>query len=136
MSWLHGWSAQEEFAPDLLSAHQARAFVSHQLRLHHLDYLAADAELVVSELVTNAVLHARTHLVVSISQSPQRVRLAVHDNSPSFPVPRDAEPTDAGGRGMSLVEAYSTEWGTTRNAQGHKSVWATFAPRGESSGAT
>ena len=79
------WQAEQEFAPGLLSARHARAFVADQLRLHRLDYLIEDITLVASELVTNAVLHAKTHLVVDIAELPQRVRLAVHDNSSLLP---------------------------------------------------
>ena len=125
----HTWHAEQEFAPGLLSARHARTFVADQLRTHRLDYLVEDATLVVSELVTNAVLHARTHLVVAIAGLPPGVRLAVHDNSGTLPVLGHAEADHTSGRGMTIVDSCATDWGTDRDAQGHKSVWATFATR-------
>lgn len=120
------WSAQEEFAPASTSAGEARAFVRRELGTQALSYLTGDIELVVSELVTNAVLHARTSLVVVIAGTPGCVTLTVHDGSWNIPVMRVAEPSDTGGRGMSIVAACSTGWGTTIDVEGHKSVWATF----------
>jgi anti-sigma regulatory factor (Ser/Thr protein kinase) len=121
------WQAEQEFAPGLLSARHARTFVADQLGVHRLDHLVDDATLVVSELVTNAVLHARTHLVVAISELPDRLRLAVHDNSGVLPVMGSAEADHTSGRGMTIVDACATDWGTERDAQGHKCVWATFS---------
>ena len=126
------WHAQQEFAPGKLSARHARAFVTDQLDLHRLEYLVDDATLVVSELVTNAVLHARTHLVVAISELPRSVRLAVHDNSDALPVMARADIDRTSGRGMTIVDACATEWGTERDADGHKCVWATFSTRAAS----
>lgn len=125
------WHAEQEFAPGLLSACHARTFVSDQLGSHRLNYLIEDATLVVSELVTNAVLHAKTHLVVVIDELPQWVRLAVHDNSSTLPVMGHAEPDHTSGRGMTIVDSCATAWGTDRDAQGRKSVWATFATRAD-----
>lgn len=126
MPHLSEWSAQQEFSPKVTSAGDARAFVGHHLRRHALGYLIDDIELVVSELVTNAVLHARTSLLVVITANPGCVKLTVHDGSGSLPVWRTAEPSDTGGRGMSIVDACSTEWGTVCDIEGHKSVWASF----------
>lgn len=125
------WQAEQEFAPGLLSARHARSFVADQLGMHRLDYLADNATLVVSELVTNAVLHARTHLVVVISELPRWVRLAVHDNSSTLPVMGRAEVDDTSGRGMTIVDSCASDWGTERDAQGRKCVWATFATRAD-----
>ncbi len=126
------WHAEQEFAPGKLSARHARAFITDQLDRHRLDHLVDDATLVVSELVTNAVLHARTHLVVAISELPLGVRMVVHDNSDALPVMGRADTDRTGGRGMTIVDACATEWGTDCDTEGHKSVWATFCTRAAS----
>lgn len=93
--------------------------------------LVADAELIVSELVTNAIRHtgvcdsqepARCRLTVE-RPTPDTVRIAVWDRSATRPVKRTPERDDTGGRGLSLVQALALEWGATRRPVG-KTVWA------------
>jgi anti-sigma regulatory factor (Ser/Thr protein kinase) len=80
------------------------------------------AQLLVSELVTNAVLHAGTYIVVEVRVDDVRVRVAVKDLSAAFPQPRVAADDASGGRGLQLVEALSSSWGWDLTAGG-KSVW-------------
>jgi hypothetical protein len=96
---------------------------------HRLPYLVDDIRLVVSELVTNSVLHARTALTVKIQAMPACVMLTVHDESPSTPVTGVATVDATGGRGMDVVEQVSSDWGVTPGIRGDKSVWASFAVR-------
>jgi anti-sigma regulatory factor (Ser/Thr protein kinase) len=77
--------------------------------------------LLVSELATNAVLHARTPFVVEISADPV-LRIEVHDLDPRMPQLRDYGIESASGRGMHLVEALSVSSGAERNGSG-KAVW-------------
>ncbi len=83
----------------------------------------APATLIVSELVNNAILHARTDLTVSVARWGDLVRLAVHDATPELPVRRH-EPTQVTGRGMLLVAALSQSWGVLPASGGGKVVWA------------
>jgi anti-sigma regulatory factor (Ser/Thr protein kinase) len=76
----------------------------------------------VTELVTNAVLHARTPIVVVVDRSPGRVYLAVSDGSDAQPIARDYGIDAATGRGIALVEELSTRWGVERSPSG-KQVW-------------
>jgi anti-sigma regulatory factor (Ser/Thr protein kinase) len=80
------------------------------------------AALLVTELVTNAVLHARTPIVVVVDRSPGRVYLAVSDGSDAQPIARDYGIDAATGRGIALVEELSTRWGVERSPSG-KQVW-------------
>ena len=75
--------------------------------------------LLVSELVTNAVLHARSSVSVEVKHLRRGVRVEVTDTSPLPPVllPR----SDTAG-GMALVDAVSTRWGVTAIPNG-KTVW-------------
>ena len=83
----------------------------------------APATLIVSELVNNAILHARTDLTVSVARWGDLVRIAVHDATPERPVRRH-EPTQVTGRGMLLVAALSQSWGVLPASGGGKVVWA------------
>ena len=80
------------------------------------------AILLVSELATNAVLHARTPFGLTISSSGPRVRVAVTDGSHSAPVLKDFGPDAVTGRGMRLVDTLSGRWGTEPHDEG-KVVW-------------
>ena len=82
------------------------------------------ALLLVSELVTNAVLHGRGEAVLDVDLGADRLRVAVTDDSPSEPMVRHTEGllTD-GGRGMLLVEHMASRWGVEPTPAGGKSVW-------------
>ncbi|MEU0071647.1 ATP-binding SpoIIE family protein phosphatase [Streptomyces sp. NPDC006332] len=94
---------------------------------HLSDRLAGDAVVVVSELVTNAVVHAGTDVEVSCRLEAETGALVVEvlDRHPSR-APRDAEPsyeTPEHGRGLRLVAALAESWGVTYRT-GAKTVWA------------
>ncbi|GAA4981544.1 ATP-binding protein [Kineococcus glutinatus] len=89
------------------------------------------AELGVSELVTNAVLHGRTALTVTVRRMPSgRVRIEVSDNSPVPPRQRRFDLAATTGRGLRLVDSASHDWGIEpfppERGRG-KTVW--FEPR-------
>lgn len=121
------WSQEAQFSPDAACVAQARTFASHHLDNHQLPYLIDDIKLVVSELVTNAVVHAKTDLTVVIREVPHYVRVAVQDQSSLFPILRTVQEVDTGGRGLQIVSQCATEWGTMTDAEGNKTVWALFA---------
>jgi anti-sigma regulatory factor (Ser/Thr protein kinase) len=80
------------------------------------------AQTLVNELVTNAVLHARSILILHVAAVGHRLRVGVEDLSTNYPQPRHA-PADADdGRGLVLVDALSTAWGWDRTPTG-KTVW-------------
>lgn len=80
------------------------------------------ARLLVSELVTNAVLHARTEILVAHSADGTRVRFEVNDRHSGGPVPKRYSRDSPTGRGMHLVASLADEWGVERDAAG-KTVW-------------
>lgn len=97
------------------SAAAARRFVRDVLTNRDLETLAEPAALLTSELVTNAVLYARSDIVVEVHFSPPCVRFEVRDASPDPPVHRSARPTEAvPGRGLELVEAMAGQLGNAR----------------------
>lgn len=93
-----------------------------------LPALAANTELVVSELTTNAVRASRGLIspVIRLWLTSDRNGIVVRvwdGNGDHMPVRQHAGPDADGGRGLLLVETLSTDWGTYRKAQG-KVVWA------------
>jgi anti-sigma regulatory factor (Ser/Thr protein kinase) len=82
----------------------------------------ATAQLLVSELVTNAVLHARPPFVLGIQLEGDQMRIVVTDGSSAHPLARPVHDDTAGGRGLPLVEALASTWGWYIAGLG-KSVW-------------
>lgn len=124
------WATDTRLSADLGSAARARAFVAARLNERELTQLVDDVQLVVSELVTNAVVHARAPIVVALAQLPLCIRLTVFDGSNQLPEVRPGHGTNGdaeGGRGLWVTEACSASWGTNRSVGGGKSVWAVFS---------
>ena len=82
------------------------------------------ATLVVSELVTNAMVHAGTDLEVSLTRCGPRLRVAVKDHSSGLPHLQDPGSSAVAGRGMVLVDALCESWGALPAVDGGKVVWA------------
>lgn len=104
------------------SVRQARRFVRDSLDGVDADTVHA-VLLVVSELVTNGVVHARTELEVAVAVAPDRVLVAVGDRDLVTPEHRPYSPDRPGGRGMAMVGDLSEAWGTETSTTG-KTVWS------------
>ena len=78
--------------------------------------------LLTSELVTNAVLHARTPMTCGIAVTADLVLVVVGDNNPVLP-----EPSKEPGRGLHLVASLASSWGVRPGADGGKAVWFTLS---------
>ncbi len=115
------WSA----APENVSL--ARAYVATELVSHQLHDLVDDVRMVVSELATNSVLHARTPFTVSLEQRAGVLELTCADDSAQVPRWQQADVVAGGGRGLHMVDHFSSSWGVRPGPAGGKSVWATFA---------
>jgi histidine kinase-like protein len=115
-------------AAQLTSARASRMFVARSLLDWHLLPLVAGASLVVSELVTNAVVHAASAVDVTLSRADGRVQMLVSDKGAGHPAARFDEPERHvfGGRGLLLVEAATRGWGVFPARSGGKTVWAVF----------
>jgi hypothetical protein len=105
---------------------RTRWFVGHRLLDHDLPSLVPDVQLVASEMATNAIQHALSPFSVVLQGFDGFVVLAVRDGSLERPRLLTDNMLDAeAGRGMVLVNAMCTEWGTAATADG-KSTWAAF----------
>ncbi len=100
----------------------ARAFVADKLHGWELDELIETASLVVSEVVTNAVIHARSDAELLLERTPSAVRISVTDHGGGLER-RDAEASTDGGRGLLIVQQLSTNWGAEPRDHGN-CVWA------------
>lgn len=120
---------RHRFEPTLTAAGAARRFVDDVLRGWGHVALLPEAELVVSELATNAVVHTGQRFTVSLNRTGEnRVRIAVTDASPATPTMRGSDPYATNGRGIRIVAAVAQEWGVDESPDG-KTVWAVLAPR-------
>ena len=115
-------SARERFPADLKSARTARRFVHDVLDGWGCDDLQDGAALLVSELVTNAVVHAHSAVELALHLRPARVRFEVIDTARDHVRRRDAKDDEQSGRGMALIEAIAVAWGIDSLLSG-KSVW-------------
>ncbi len=102
----------------------ARRIVESLVRERGLDEFLDEALLLVTELVTNAVVHAGTEIDVSLEVSGTRLRVEVIDRTPGLLHVDSHLPSEQreGGRGLLLLNALATEWGTRHFSSG-KSVW-------------
>ena len=108
---------------------RARRFVCVHLVEHRLLYMIDDVRLVVSELAANAVRHAHSPFTVSLGQADRAVILSVQDDSSGAPALLAPELSETAGRGVSIVDMVSEDWGVTQVPGGGKSVWASFSTR-------
>jgi hypothetical protein len=105
---------------------QARRFVTDVLRRWRLDELVDPARLIVTELATNAVVHARSGFTVSLNHEGPVVRIAVGDGAASVPQRAPGGACGSRGRGIPIIEAMASRWGHLALDRG-KLVWAELA---------
>jgi anti-sigma regulatory factor (Ser/Thr protein kinase) len=120
---------QARLAPRPASVRTARDLVTRACHAWHLPQLQ-DARLVMTELVANAVVHARTEVVITVSTTGDtRLHLAVRDGATGFPRLSEPGPDPLPGRGLGLrlVHAAAAVWGAMPTRRG-KVVWATVLP--------
>jgi anti-sigma regulatory factor (Ser/Thr protein kinase) len=111
------------------SARIARRFARAVLAQWGLPALVDDVDLVVSELITNALLHARSNrqggIRLELLCRADSLVCRVSDGSARPPAPGQAAETAESGRGLLLVQAVSASWGWSYEPHG-KVVWAEF----------
>ena len=111
----------------------ARAFVRLAVEdlAHPADHIARDAELLTSEAVSNAVLHAGTEITIVVQRIDESsFMVAVHDAARDpIPEPRDlASNMSPDGRGLAIIDAFAEAWGVERLDDDGKIVWFIVGP--------
>ena len=110
-------------AADTSSAGHARRFVDDVLSRWQCAEVLDDVQLLVSELVTNAVIHAGSDVEIAVRLLNDAVRIEVVDTAPVTALqPSSPEDEDESGRGLLLVETLASSWGVEPLESG-KSVW-------------
>ena len=115
--------ARISLAAEASSVGASRRFLVGVLRSWRMpEVVGGDAELLASELSTNALLHADSAFTVIVRYDGATVRVEVGDGSRAVPALRAPRVDDPNGRGIMLVEALSSAWGVTPTLEG-KRVW-------------
>jgi CheY-like chemotaxis protein len=117
-------SAAVELGPNPRDVATARRFVGVRCEDWGCGDLVDDAELVASELVTNALLHGAGRCELRLALSDAALRLQVVDEGDGMPDPQNAGQGDEHGRGLLLVSALCAAWGVEALPGGGKVVWA------------
>jgi len=112
-----------QLAPEALSARAARRHVRELLAEAGRQQWGEAAELAVSEVVTNAVLHAHTPIALSALVDDAGLLVEVHDRNPALPAQRSYDHHATTGRGMELVAALATSYGVRSLGGDGKVVW-------------
>jgi anti-sigma regulatory factor (Ser/Thr protein kinase) len=118
-----------DFESDLGAVTLARAFVRATLMSWEMAGLIFDVELLTSELVTNAVLHARTALRLTLHYDEAGLTVSVLDGNMRLPTVAGVPAQATSGRGLVLVERLADAWGVEQNEEG-KTVWARIGSAG------
>jgi serine phosphatase RsbU (regulator of sigma subunit)/anti-sigma regulatory factor (Ser/Thr protein kinase) len=110
---------------DLQGVRRARRFVREWLRSVGLAPMSEEAELLASEVVTNALVHGDSDVDIHVRRYPERVRIEVRDSDPHLVLPTGPTLTNEeaeGGRGLIIVSAMASAWGNSPSGRG-KTIW-------------
>jgi len=114
-------TVQEKLAPHPASPGRARSLVRHALDAWGLADDVRIAELLTSELVTNAVEHAATPLFLNVTFDTVTVRVEIIDTGNEMPAL--VEIPDTGGYGLRIVDRLASRWGVEQVPDVGKNVW-------------
>ena len=121
--------ATARFAPELRSATEARRFVEDELRSAGAgEDTLCHAQLLVTELVTNAARHAHSAVDLTIVGQQGVVRIEARDRSSALPMA--PVETETRHRGLQLIEDLSKGWGVDVQGDDGKVVWCELASTG------
>jgi CheY-like chemotaxis protein len=128
-------TATLQLGPDLGQVSKARRFLMEQCQQWQCVDVIPDAELVISELVTNALVHAGPTCLLRARLAEGILRLEVSDESDGMPDPMASDSQAEHGRGLLLVSALCRAWGVESVPEGGKLVWAELMCDGSSDAA-
>lgn len=121
-------TAQWQFVGSVTAADLARHRTADALMAWGYDHFRADAVVVVSELVTNAVIHAQSATQLLLRCDGATLWIGVRDEGPGRPTLREWRHDDQGGLGLRLVDSISESWHVEHD-DGGKTVWCRLVQR-------
>ncbi len=121
-----------ELSPTTESVPAARRFVRDQMIDSDTVADVDTASLLVTEIVTNAILHAMAPMTLRVEIGADVVRIEVRDGSQLPPRVHAFSPTAATGRGLRLLESLAVRWGVRPEPAGGKVVWFEVGESSES----
>jgi CheY-like chemotaxis protein len=128
----HGRQAATlELGPDVSDVGLARRFLIAHCERWGCEDVLEGGQLVVSELVTNALLHAGSRCELGIAFRSGSLRIEIRDRGSGGPEVRAADSESEHGRGLLLVSAMTSAWGTEPLEPGGKVVWAELRSRSQ-----
>lgn len=116
-------TVRRTFPPVPQSVAASRHWVTRVLREAGCASVVENAELLVSELASNAVAYARTPFEVAVECLDGAVRIEVLDEDPVVPSPSPTALDAASGRGLAIVEAVAEDWAAEPEAPTGKKIW-------------
>jgi anti-sigma regulatory factor (Ser/Thr protein kinase) len=120
-------SATRAFPGSPASVGAARRFAAATLLSWRRTEVLDDVRWAVSELATNAALHAATDFTVTLTLTGGTLRMSVTDGSHRHPrIPRLDDPQSTTGRGLRMIAQLASGWGVEPQASGGKTVWCEF----------
>ena len=111
--------------PAAPSAAQAREQLRNVMGAWADEDTRDDAQLLLTEVVANGVIHARSTMGIQLTVEHNLLRAEVSDDCPQTPILR--QPHDAGGRGLLILSRLASRWGVLRHPGDGKTVWFELA---------
>ncbi|WP_354642232.1 ATP-binding protein [Kitasatospora camelliae] len=112
------WCATASFPPQPPNVARARRLTRTALAAWGAPHLTDSAELLVSELVTNAVRYGRGAVSLTLTLTDSALQISVADFGPAMPQMREASEEDSNGRGLAIVSALCQRWTVTTRLTG------------------
>jgi anti-sigma regulatory factor (Ser/Thr protein kinase) len=126
---VQGMDEHLSLRPDPAVVAAARRFVADTLTGWDSDHDRDSALMLVSELVTNAVVHAGTDIALTLRYEAPLITVEVHDDNHRMPVLLNIPPTATSGRGLHLVAAMAHDWGVRSIPGDGKDIWFSLRPQ-------
>jgi anti-sigma regulatory factor (Ser/Thr protein kinase) len=125
-----GVGVARSYPPNPAVLTEARAFAADRLRAMGRSEVQDDVQLLLTELITNVIMHARTDFEVRLEPSGDGVRVEVVDGNPTMPAAGTLAPGALSGRGLTLVDGVAKRWGAQHKKGDGKTVWFEVIPGG------
>jgi anti-sigma regulatory factor (Ser/Thr protein kinase) len=123
-------------AAQVTAPREARDFVGQVCASGNAEECSELGQLVISELVSNAVRYSGTAIEIEVRLESDQLWLCVHDDGAGMPMTVPPGSRTVGGVGLELVSRVSSAWGVTPDPRGGKDVWCVLPAGGTANGTT